>query len=154
MSTQTRILQLVEFLLGKDYYTLPITNVQEIIKIVEIVHIPESPDFVEGVINLRGKIVPVVDLKKKFALPTMQCTSKSRIIIAEMSSQIVGLIVDDVYQVINIEESYLEARPAITVTVNRDFIQGVIKYENKMLIALDANKILTPLESEKLKDVK
>ncbi len=140
-------LQLVEFQVGKDSYGLAISCIQEIIKIGEIVQIPRSNEIFEGVINLRGRIIPVVDLKRRFGLALGERTSKTRIIVSEINSHIVGLIVDDVYEVITSNISGLEIRK-ITADEAEDqsFIRGIIKHKNRILILLDAAHLLAERE--------
>ncbi|MBF0298989.1 MAG: chemotaxis protein CheW [Oligoflexia bacterium] len=157
-----KILQLVEFVLGNDTYALPLNNVQEIIKIVEIIYIPKAPSFVEGVINLRDKIVPVIDLKKRFDIKNnlnednnkIKIKASSRIIISEIASHTIGLIVDHVKQVINVEESHFENKPEITNSIDQDFIEGMLKYNNKIIIILNPNKILSSSETNNLNCLK
>ncbi|MBF0360928.1 MAG: chemotaxis protein CheW [Oligoflexia bacterium] len=159
MSKNSKILQLVEFVLHGNSYALPIQNVQEIIKLIEIVNVPKAPTFVEGVINLRDKIVPVIDLKKRFSLKaksidnsTMSSNTdnSSRIIISDISNYTVGLIVDHVHQVIDVDESSFEKKPDITTSIDQDFIAGMVKHKNKIIIILNPLKILTSSETSNL----
>jgi len=147
------LLQLVSFEVGKELFAAPITKIQEIIRPTAIVKIPKSPDFVEGVINLRGKIIPVVDLKKRFAMPSTGETAKARIVVAELAGLTVGLMVDAVCEVLRADNSSFEETPSIVSTVNEKFIHGIVKQEEQMLIVLDLDKLLSSDETEVLKTV-
>ncbi len=144
------IIQLVSFRLGDEEYGVDILNVQEIIKMMEITRVPNSPDFVEGVINLRGKVLPVIDLRKRLGLPKKEHDKATRIIVVEMDKKIVGFIVDSVSEVLRIPYSALEAPPQMSNGVGEEFISAVGKLNDKLLILLDLKRILSVEEKKKL----
>lgn len=148
------VMQLVSFRVGKELFVLSITQIQEIIRPTEIVAIPRSPEFVEGVINLRGRIIPVIDLRKRFYVDAVGEANKVRIIVAEIDEMIVGLMVDAVEEVLRIDSSYLDAAPSIAVGIEQKFVQGIVKNNNQMLIMLNVNELFNTDETELLKSVR
>ncbi len=147
------ILHLVSFDVGGELFCAPITKIQEIIRCVNVVKIPNAPDFIEGIINLRGKVIAVIDLKKRFNMPEAEKHGQSRIVVVEMGGARVGLAVDSVEKVIKVEDAEFEKTPAIVSGVNRKFIQGVVKQKGTMLIVLDLDGVLSPEEIELIKMV-
>lgn len=145
-------LQLVVFGLAKEEYGLPITKVQEINRLVPITRLPQTPSFMEGVINLRGRIIPVVDLRKKFQLAVSEYTENSRIIIVEVIGQTIGIIVDYVTEVVRLAAAEIEPPPESFV-LDAKYIHGIGKYEGRLLILLDIDKILTSQEEIALKEL-
>ncbi|MCX7795644.1 MAG: chemotaxis protein CheW [bacterium] len=141
--------QLVVFSLLSEDYGIDIYKVQEIIQYRDITFVPKAPPFVKGVINLRGKIIPVIDLKERFNLQEKEITSDTRIIVVEISSQTVGLIVDSVTEVLRIPKDNIEPPPPVT-TIGADFIEGVGKLDERLIIILDIDKILTREEKGEL----
>ena len=154
-STQSNetIYQLVSFVTENEEFGVDILKVQEIIRTVEITRVPKSPDFVEGVINLRGKIVPVIDLRKRFGIRSKERDNETRIIVVELTDKVVGFLVDKVKEVIRVEKSVIEPPPELTTNVNSNYITGVAKLQDRLLILLDLNKVLSSEEQEKLVDV-
>ncbi len=151
--------QLVVFQLGTEEYGVPITQVEEIIRIPEITRIPNMPHFIEGVINLRGRIIPIVDLRKRFKLEQKVRDEKSRIIIGEITmspdrqeTQSVGLIVDGVTEVLRIPQELIEPIPPTISYIDTRYLDGVAKLEKRLVILLDLYKVLTELEKETLKE--
>lgn len=138
------LLQLVIFQLGGEEFGVEIVKVQEIIRMPEITHIPQSPDFVEGVINLRGKIIVVVNLDKRFNLSLKDVDENSRIIVVEIGNNVVGMIVDSVNEVLRIPNSSVEPAPELVLSqISRDYLKGVGKVDDRLLILLDLAKVLT-----------
>jgi len=146
-------LQMVNFSIGGEDFVVPITKVKEVIRPTGIVKIPKSYDFIEGVINLRGKIIPVVNLGKKLDIKAVSEEKKSRIIIAEVDDIIVGFQVGSVKEVLRINNNLFERAPSIVSSVDQKFIQGIVKYNDQMLIALDLDNVLTQNETRILKKV-
>lgn len=151
---ENSLLQLVSFEVGKECFAVPITKIQEIIRITNIVTIPKSPEFVEGVINLRGKVIPVVDLKKRFVLPEKEHDSRTRIVVAEIEGLTIGLIVDAVAEVMRAEASSFEKTPSLVAGVEQRFIEGIVKDGEQMFIVLDLDKLFSLSEANLLKTVK
>jgi len=144
------ILQLVGFRLGDEEYGIDILKVQEINRIAEITKIPQSPDFVEGVINLRGNVIPIIDLRKRFDMPSRPHDRQTRIVVGEIEGKTVGLIVDAVSEVIRLSSNTIEPTPRIVSKGQADYIKGVGKLDNRLLMLLDIDKILTGSDKEKL----
>lgn len=144
------ILQLVSFKIGKEEFAVDILKVQEIIKIISITKVPNSPHFVEGVINLRGRVIPIIDLRIRLGLEKVQHSNDTRIIVVELEGNIVGFIVDAVYEVLRISKSITEAPPELVTGVNSEFITAVGKLEDRILILLDLEKVLNQSEKEVL----
>lgn len=136
------ILQLVTFKLGDEEYGIDILKVQEINRMTEITAMPKSPFSVEGVINLRGKVIPVVNLRKKFGLSMKEIDSQSRIIVVDSEST-VGLIVDSVSEVLRISSDTIEPPPPITGGTGSEYIMGIGKLEDRLIILLDIDKLLS-----------
>lgn len=145
-------LQLVIFRLAQEEYGLPITKVQEINRLVPITKLPQTPEFMEGVINLRGRIIPVIDLRKRFALEISEHNDESRIIIVEVCGQTVGVIVDAVAEVVRIAAASVEPPPPSFI-LDAKYIQGVGKLEGRLLILLEIDEILTSQEAISLKQL-
>lgn len=136
------ILQLVTFGLGNEEYAVDILKVQEINRMVEITTVPNSPAYVEGVINLRGKVIPVVNLRTKFGLSQKENDEQSRIVILDIQGITTGLIVDSVSEVLRISTDIVEPAPQMTAAVNTDFIKGIAKLENRLIVLLDIDRLL------------
>jgi purine-binding chemotaxis protein CheW len=148
--------QLVGFTIGKELFGVDILMVQEIIRAAPITAVPNSPDFVEGVINLRGNIIPVIELRKRlgFAMPDVNMED-SWILILDIEGRITGFIVDSVTEVLKIQESGIEPPPDIVVAgLETQYIRGVCEIDEKLLILLDFNCILLVDEIKKLKEMK
>lgn len=143
-------LKLVGFRLADEEYAVDILKIKEIKLLMDITRVPKAPSFVEGVINLRGDIVPIIDLRKKLKLETRQLGEDSRIIIVEIESKMCGVIVDGVSEVIEIEETMIFPAPAMVKGIDADYLKGVGKIGERILILLDLDKILTTSEKEDL----
>lgn len=133
---------LVTFTLGKEEFGVAIGSVQEIIRATDITAVPGAPGHVRGVINLRGKIIPVVDLRKRFTLPAAEAGDAQRIVVVELGEKRIGMLVDGVSQVIKVPAGVVEALPEEATTVNENYISGVGKLENRLIIMLDLNRSL------------
>jgi purine-binding chemotaxis protein CheW len=149
----SELLQLVSFILGNEEFGVDILNVQEINRIMQITKVPNAPDYVEGVINLRGRVIPVIDLRCKLGMEKKKPDKNTRIIVIEIKGRTVGFIVDAVKEVIRIPENITEEPPEITTGVNSEFIKAVGKLEDRLLILIDLDKILFTEEMKKLKPV-
>lgn len=144
------VLQLVTFRLGKEEFSLDILKVQEIIRHMDLTRVPRTPDFVDGVINLRGRVIPVLDLRKRFGLPADEKTNDTRIIVVDVDNRTVGLKVDAVSEVLRLPADTVEPPPAIVAGAESDYIKGVGKLEGRLIILLDISRILTRTESDAL----
>jgi purine-binding chemotaxis protein CheW len=140
--------QLVIFELGNEYFGIEIAFVESIIKMQEITMMPKSPSFVEGITNLRGKVVPVIDLEKRFSLPSHERNHDTRIVVVNIDQLEVGMIVSAVSEVLTIDSSVIEPAPAIATTVNSNFISGIARIDSRLVILLDLNQVLTREEKQ------
>ena len=145
METSTvteQVLQLVSFTLANEEYAVDILNVQEINRITEITKVPNAPDYVEGVVNLRGKVIPVINLRKKFRLPEKNSDDTTRIIIMDIQGVTNGLIVDSVSEVLRIPADIVEPSPPVTSNASSTFIKGIAKLEKRLIILIDIDKLM------------
>jgi purine-binding chemotaxis protein CheW len=138
------------FQLSKENYGIEICYVTEIIGIQEITELPEMPDFIKGVINLRGKVIPVMDVRARFRLPHRDYDERTCIIVVDINDTAVGLVVDEVREVMDIPETNVEPPPKATGKKGTNFIQGVGKVENEVKIILNVSKLLFDDELEQL----
>lgn len=141
--TENEILQLVSFKLGKEEFGVDILKVQEINRMMKITEMPNAPEFVEGIVNLRGRIIPIVDLKKRLDLPPKEHDNSTRIIVVDLAGKTVGFIVDEVSEVLRIESSITEPPPEMAAGINSEYITSVAKLEDRLLILLDLNKVIS-----------
>ncbi len=142
--------QVVAFRIGKELFGVYIYIVQEIVRVPEITPVPEMPSYVEGVINLRGKIVSIVDLSKRLRVERGARARSNRILIIEVDKKIVGLLVDAVTEILRIPPESIEPTPDIVTSVGAEYITGVGKLPDKLIILLDLKSILKPDEIKKL----
>jgi purine-binding chemotaxis protein CheW len=134
---------LVTFYLADEEYALDVRTVQEIIRMTETTHVPRAPEFIKGVINLRGRIIPVVDLKRKLGLGEVVASRLARIVVVKIRERLIGLLVDGASQVLKIPVSSIDAAPEEILDVSASFIRGVAKLEKRLIILLDLYKILS-----------
>lgn len=136
------IQQYLSFQLGREEYALDITRISEIIKVREFTEIPRVPDFILGIISLRGVVVPVFDLKKRCHLGEADMTPASRIIVCQLGEMTAGLLVDRINQVIHLNEATLEPAPGVLSGLDRELIEGVGRYSGRMIIVLNLRSVL------------
>ena len=135
---------------GREVYAVDIHQVREIIRVPQITRVPRTPDFVEGVINLRGNVIPVLDLRKRFGLGEGEDSNDRRIIVVEMGERTIGMIVDAVSEVLRIDESLIDPPSPYIVSVNTLYIEGIARLEPDLVILLNLEKVLTEDEKERL----
>jgi purine-binding chemotaxis protein CheW len=144
---ETRAGKYLTFKIATEEYGLEILKVQEIIGIMDVTRVPKTPEFVRGVINLRGKVIPVIDLRLKFGLESIEDTDMTCIIVVQIASadqsMITGIIVDEVYEVLDIEGGQIENSPSFGASVDTAFILGMGKVGEKVISLLDIDKVLT-----------
>lgn len=145
-STDSREGKYLTFALGSEIYGLEILSVREIIGMMDITSVPRTPDFVKGVINLRGKVIPVIDLRLKFGMDSVEQTNETCIIVVEVNETLIGLIVDKVSEVLDIGGADIEDSPSFGGNVNTNFILGMGKTKEKVIILLDISKVLSTQE--------
>lgn len=147
-------LQLVVFnLRSRDSvceYGVPITQVQEIIRMTTPTKLPQVPEFVEGLINLRDQIIPIIDLKKCFGMTGSENTDDTRIIVVEVGGHTVGIIVDEVTEVLRLSSEAVEPPPPVIGGITAEYLTGVGKLDNRLLILLDLTRILTDAQKNEL----
>lgn len=144
------LLQLVTFHIGEEEFGVEILKVQEIIRTMAITRVPKAPDFVEGVINLRGKVIPIIDLRKRFGMMAQEHDKHTRIIVIEINGVIVGFVVDSVSEVLRIPANTVEPPPAIISGIESEYISGVGKLADRLLILLDLDRLLSKGEQNML----
>ena len=142
----TELLQLVTFNIAEEEFGVDILSVQEIIRLMQITTVPRAPTCIEGVINLRGKVIPVIDMRKRFNLPAINRDSRTRIIVMEFGSKIVGFLVDAVSEVLRIPARTVEPAPAVVSGVGSEYIRGVGKLDDRLLILLDLDSLLEGMD--------
>lgn len=136
-------LQVVVFGLSRQAYGVEIGAVREIIRMQNVTMVPGTPDFVEGVINLRGKVIPVLDLRKRFSLTVGEQTRDSRIVVVDVGKQDIGLIVDAVTEVLRIATSAIQPPKSVIASGNADYLMGIAKLEGRLIILLDLKRVLS-----------
>jgi len=141
-SGNDELLQLVSFNIGSEEFGVDILKVQEINRMVEITRVPQAPHYVEGVINLRGKVIPIVDLRKRFNLDVKEYDKNTRIVVVDIGGNIMGMVVDSVSEVLRLPSNTIEPPPEIAAGVNSEYIKGVAKLEDRLLIFLDLSKVI------------
>jgi purine-binding chemotaxis protein CheW len=135
-------LQIVGFRIGRETFGLPISTVHEIVRTPEITNVPHAPEYVEGVMNLRGRIVPVIDLRRRFGGVTVQNNKKNRVLVVDVDSRPVGLIVDGASEVLKISDVEIEPPPNVFGDASTNYVTGVAKYQGRLIILVDLRKIL------------
>lgn len=142
--------KVLSFALGSEEYGLDILAVREIIGLIDITPLPQSPEYVKGVINLRGKIIPVLELRTRFGMPSVQYTEETCIIVVdvpvegESESRLMGLVVDTVREVLDIPTNAIEPTPQFGCSIPMDFITGIGKVRDKVVVMLDTSKVMNP----------
>ncbi|AET70295.1 chemotaxis signal transduction protein [Desulfosporosinus orientis DSM 765] len=134
--------QLVTFSLGSEEFGVDIMRVQEIIRIPPITRVPKASEYVEGVINLRGNVIPVISLRTRFGMPRVEETDLSRIIVLQVQNKVFGIRVDAVTEVLRLDSEGIEPPPPISLGMDAQFIRGVGKIEERLLILLDLDHIM------------
>lgn len=144
------LIQLVGFKLGNEDFGIDIGRVQEINMMMQLTKIPNSNRFIEGVVNLRGKIVPVINLRERLGLCKKVDDGKTKIIVSDVNNKLIGYIVDEVNEVLRISRSIIEPAPEIVTGIESELIEGVAKLEDRLLILLNLDKVLTITEIKQL----
>jgi len=145
-------LHIVGFRIGRETFGVPISLVHEIVRVPDITSVPEAPDYVEGVINLRGKIISVVDLRKRFGETEIKAHKKNRILVVEVSGKLVGLMVDAASEVLKIPPSEIDLPPNVFEEGELNYVTGVGKLQSRLIILIDLTKILQKGELRRLEE--
>ena len=149
MATQ----QLVKFQIGDQAFGIGITDIFQIIKPQEIFKVPNTPPFIEGLLNLRGKVLTVFNLRKRFNMPDKENDENTKILIVNSNDMLLGFIVDNVKEIVRVPEEDISPVPETLKSFDRRFLSGVAKLYEKLILLLDLEKVLTPDEEQKVKDI-
>jgi purine-binding chemotaxis protein CheW len=137
------IVQIASFRIGAEEYGVDISQIQEIIRMVEVTRVPRTPDYVDGVINLRGQLIPIFDLRTRFGMQRIVPTKNSRIIVTDIGSKRIGIVVDSASEVLNIPIEAIEQAPEVIAGAATDYIQGVGKIGDRLVILLDLTMVIS-----------
>jgi purine-binding chemotaxis protein CheW len=148
--SKSDIKQLIGFFVGAEEYGLAILRVKEIIRLKEITRLPQSPQFVKGIINLRGDVIPILSLAEKFGLEAREAGQAARVIVAEIEGRLIGMMVDAVSQVLRIPADQIDPPPEMIGGLSRQFVQGVGKLGDRLVILLNIDRVLSSDEKEEL----
>ncbi|MDP5032718.1 MAG: chemotaxis protein CheW [Paraglaciecola sp.] len=147
------VLQWVTYKLGEETYGINVMQVQEVLRYTEIAPVPGAPDYVLGIINLRGNVVTVIDTRSRFGLPSSEISDNSRIVIIESDEQVVGIMVDSVAEVVYLRSSEIDSAPNVGTEESAKFIQGVSNRDGQLLILVDLNKLLNDDEWDEITNI-
>ncbi len=157
MANQTRrvesegeLIQLISFMVGDEEFGLDILRVKEVIRLREITRLPRSPSFVKGVINLRGDIIPIIDLRDKFGLESREHTSMTRVIVADVDGKLVGMVIDAASQVVRVPTGQIDPPPPIIGGLSAEYVRGVGKLDDRLIILINIDRILSNEEKVEL----
>ena len=145
-SENNEVIQWVTFRLDGEIYGIKVMQVQEVLRVSEIAPVPGSPDYVMGIINLRGNVVTVIETRKRFGLAQGEIDDASRIVIIESDENVVGMLVDSVAEVVDLKQSEIESSPNVGNEESAKYIEGVATHNNNLLILVDINKLLSTEE--------
>ncbi|EHH3740046.1 chemotaxis protein CheW [Vibrio parahaemolyticus] len=149
-TSNDEVLQWVTFQLEEETYGINVMQVREVLRYTEIAPVPGAPDYVLGIINLRGNVVTVIDTRSRFGLTEGEVTDNTRIIVIESERQVIGILVDSVAEVVYLRSSEIDTTPSVGTDESAKFIQGVSNRDGKLLILVDLNKLLTDDEWDEM----
>lgn len=148
------LINLACFKVGEETFAADIMRIREIILCRKVTHIPKAPDFIEGIINLRGKVIPVIDMRKRLGLATTEPTRDARIIVMKFQDhKRVGVIVDSVVNVIRVKEGEMQAAPNIAKGIESEYLKGIVRVGDELVLVLDMEKVLTTTEKVRLDEI-
>ena len=142
--------QIVVFELGNESFGIDIANVEGIVKMQEITQVPKAPDYMEGITSLRGSVLSVINLQKRFGMPEQAKTNDTRIVVVQVEKLKVGMVVGGVSEVLTLDEAVIEPPPAMISSATQAFITGVAKVDSRLIIMLDLEKVLSDKEKNVL----
>ncbi|MEE2842558.1 MAG: chemotaxis protein CheW [Chloroflexota bacterium] len=145
--------QVVVFDLNEEAHGVDISQVREIIRMEEITRVPRAPEFVEGVINLRGKVNPVVDLRARFSMPSTERTDEHGIVVVDVDGQDIGMVVDAVTEVSRTPSDSIEPPSSVITTDDSEYLTGIVKTDDKLIILLDIAKVISESEASALEEI-
>lgn len=149
----SKVLQLVGFKNGEEFFGVPIGKVKEIVRVPEITPVPDTPAFLKGVINLRGRIVAVVDMSTRLGAKSSPRKKTNRVLILEIDSSLVGLLVDSASEIIKVPEDSIEPPPEVITAIGAEYVTGVGKLREKLIVLLDINRLLSAEEMLKVRTI-
>ncbi|HVO40845.1 MAG TPA: chemotaxis protein CheW [Spirochaetia bacterium] len=152
VDTRGELRQFISFSVGDEEYGLELLRVKEVIRVREITWLPKAPSFVKGIINLRGDVIPIIDLRDKFGLEAKEATAHTRVIVVEVEGKLMGMVVDSASQVVRIPADQIDP-PPVFGAVSQEFITGVGKIDDKLIVILNSDAILTTEERAQLGSV-
>jgi len=139
--------QIISFRVGAEDYGLELANVKEVIRMRDVTWLPKAPPFIKGIINLRGKVIPIVDLRCKFGLESAEQTAATRVIVVEVKEKLMGMVVDSASQVMRVPTDQIDPPPLVVGYLSREYISGVAKLDDKLVILMDIKRIFTAEEA-------
>lgn len=140
-SARSGSMQLVSFKLGSETYGIEITKIREIILVGEITHVPETPHYIKGLINLRSSVIPVIDLRARFGLSENDLTQDSRIMVLNVGRRTIGIVVDSVSEVLRVSEDQISPAPPTVASLGNEYMTGLVRLDEQLLILLDVDKL-------------
>jgi purine-binding chemotaxis protein CheW len=146
------VVQWVTFRLDSETYGINVMQVQEVLRVTEIAPVPGAPDYVMGIINLRGNVVTVLDTRRRFGLPSKEQDDSTRIVVVEADQTVVGILVDSVAEVVELNRSAVESSPNVGNDESSKYIEGVATHESELLILVDINRLLSEDEWMEVSD--
>ena len=153
VANSDEVLQWVTYKLGDETYGINVMQVQEVLRHTEIAPVPGAPDYVLGIINLRGNVVTVIDTRSRFGLSSCDITDNTRIVIIESDDQVVGILVDSVAEVVYLRSSEIDSAPNVGTEESAKFIQGVTNRDGELLILVDLNRLLNDEEWSEITNI-
>jgi purine-binding chemotaxis protein CheW len=148
-SQKSELIQLVSFHLDNEEYGVEVLKVREIIRVVNITHMPNTPQYVEGIINLRGKVIPIISMRKRFGLMDAENNSHTRVIIMDVGGELLGFTVDAVSEVIRVASGEIQPAPSVASnSIGQEYIAGVINHGERLLVLLNLDMMFSSVEKE------
>ncbi len=148
--TELKEVKLACFMVGEQYYAIDIMKIKQIIRPLKVTALPYAPEFIEGVVNLRGVVIPVMDMRKRFGMNQDQEVVEPKVIIVSVERHIVGIIVDDVLEVLTVSRSQIQPPPQLVKGIHSEYLSGVCKYEDDILLILNLDELLSSEEKVSL----
>jgi len=150
MHREIQEVQVACFRLGVDLYAIDIMRIKEIIRPLKLTCLPRFPDFVEGIINLRGVVIPVIDLRKRFDLPKIETTSNTRLLIVKLAGQVLAFVVDEVDEVVTVSVKDIKSPPHLGEGIDAEYLLGVCLVKEEMIMLLNIDRLLSSNEASEL----
>lgn len=142
----SNILQLVGFRIEEEFFGVPIGKVKEIVRVPEVTAVPDTPDFLNGVINLRGRVIPVIEMSRRLGVASSGPTKSNRVLVLDLGGSTVGLLVGSVSEILKIEEESVEQKPDLVSSIGGEYVNGIGKLKDRLIVLIDIEKLLSPEE--------